>query len=335
MATSYGDADASLDPLKGKTVAFIGYGSQGRHQALNMKDSGLKVIVGLRNRSSPSWAEAERDGFEVTLVDDAAKRADLVILITPDETHEAVYRDSIHPYMKEGKTLGVSHAFSVYYGLVRPPSECDVVMIAPKAPGPTVRREFQSGFGVPCLVAVHQDASRRALQTALAWAKAIGATRAGVLQTTFKEEVETDHFGEIAVLCGGTAELVKAGFDTLVEAGYQPEAAYFECLHELKLIVDLIQEGGIEHMWDYVSTTAEYGGRRHGKSIVTSDTKKRMGKILKHIQSGNYAKELIAEQRAGMPTMKRMREEERNHPIELVGAELRKMMKRESAPGKK
>ncbi|MEM3086548.1 MAG: ketol-acid reductoisomerase [Halobacteria archaeon] len=334
MAKSYSDADASLDPLKGKTVAFVGYGSQGRHQALNMKDSGLKVLIGLRNRSSPSWAEAERDGFEATLVDDAAKRADLVILISPDETHEAVYRDSIHPHMKAGKTLGVSHAFSVYYGLVLPPKECDVVMIAPKAPGPTVRREFQNGFGVPCLVAVHQDASGKALQTALAWAKAIGSTRAGVLRTTFKEEVETDHFGEIAVLCGGTAELVKAGFDTLVEAGYQPEAAYFECLHELKLIVDLIQEGGIEHMWDCVSTTAEYGGRLHGKSVVTADTRKRMGKILKHIQSGNYAKELIAEQRAGMPTMKRMRDEERNHPLERVGADLRKMMKRQS-PAKK
>jgi len=327
MSKIYYEKDADINALNGRTVAFIGYGSQGRHQALNMRDSGLKVIIS-EQKGTDAWKQAEKDGFEVMTAEEASKRGDLIILLVSDEYHESVYKGSIHQNMRAGKTLGVSHAFSVFYELVKPPKDVDVIMIAPKGPGPLVRSRFLDGFGVPACIAVHQNPSGNALKAALAWAKAIGATRVGVIETTFKEEVETDHFGEIAVLCGGCAELIKAGFETLVEAGYQPEVAYFECLNELKLIVDLIYEGGLEHMWDFVSTTAEYGGRLHGKEIVSGNVKKRMKKLLRDIQSKKYAKELIAEQKAGLPTLQKLREQEKKHIIEKVGADLRSMMKK-------
>jgi ketol-acid reductoisomerase len=327
MAKIYYDADADLRILHDKTVAFIGYGSQGRHQALNMRDSGLSIIIA-EQPDTPAWEKAKDDGFHVMSAEKAAEEGDMVILLVPDELHGEVYKKSIHQSMKEGKTLGVSHAFSVYYELVKPPRDVDVVMVAPKAPGPTLRKTFLDGFGVPACIAIQQDASGDAKKKALAWAKGIGATRAGVIETTFREEVETDHFGEIAVLCGGCAELIKAGFETLVEAGYQPQVAYFECLNELKLIVDLIYEGGLEHMWSFVSTTAEYGGRKHGKKIIDSHTKERMKELLGRIRTGEYANELIQEQKKGMPELRELRESDRRHQIEEVGRELRRMMGR-------
>ncbi len=327
MVKIYYDEDADLKFMKGKTVAFIGYGSQGRHQALNMRDSGLHVIIA-EVPDSKAWKKAKADGFEVMTADKATGKASLVIIVVPDELHEDVYRNYIHDNLKEGTTIGVSHAYSLIYGLIKPPDCVDVVMIAPKAPGPTVRRTYEEGFGVPACIAVYQDCTGHALKTALAWGKAIGSTRAGVIVTTFKEEVETDHFGEVAVLCGGVAELIKAGFETLVEAGYQPEVAYFECLNELKLIVDLIYDGGLENMWDAVSNTAEYGGRVPGKTVITPKVKENMKKLLNRIQTGEHAREWILEQKAGMPVLNRMREMEKKHQIEEVGAKLRGMMRK-------
>lgn len=323
MPRIYRDSDADLGVLKGKKIAIIGYGSQGRHQALNLRDSGLDVIVA-EVEGTPAWNDAKRDGFEPTDASTASRDSDMIILLVPDELHGKVYNEQIAPHIR-GKTLGVSHAYSVFYGIVKPPRECDVVMVAPKGPGPLVRELFLKGSGIPACVAVAQDYSKNALSKALAWAKGIGSTRVGVIETTFREEVETDHFGEICVLCGGCVELIKAGFETLVEAGYQPEIAFFECCNELKLIVDLIYQGGIEYMWSCVSNTAEYGGRKYGKEIIGEDVKKRMRKMLKKIQKGEYAKELIKEQEKGMPTLEELRRKQKDHLIEKVGDEMRKL----------
>jgi ketol-acid reductoisomerase len=324
MTHIYYENDVGMEPLEDKTIAVIGYGAQGRHQSLNMRDSGLEVIVADNDRKACD--QAKKDGFEIVTADPAAERGDLIILLVPDELHESVYLDSIHHNMKAGKTLGFSHGYSILYGLIQPPEDVDVVMIAPKAPGPTVRSTYLDGFGVPACVAVHQDHSGDALKRALAWGKAIGSARAGIIETTFEEEVETDHFGEVAVLCGGCVELIRAGFEVLVEAGYQPEIAYFECLNELKLIVDLIHDGGIEHMWDAVSNTAEYGGRVAGKKIITKEVKDNMRELIGRIQRGEHARDWILEQKAGMPVLNRLRETERKHKIEEVGRELRAMM---------
>ncbi|MDY6958430.1 MAG: ketol-acid reductoisomerase [Halobacteriota archaeon] len=327
MAKVYYEEDASIDALKDKVVAVVGYGSQGRHQSLNMRDSGIKVIIA-ELEGTDAWNLAKEDGFEVVSADEATKRGDLIIIVVPDELHEPVYWNFIHDNLKEGKTIGVSHGYSIMYGLIRPPEGVDIVMIAPKAPGPTVRRTYTEGFGVPSCIAVEKDYSGNALKIALAWGNAIGSARVGIIETTIKEEVETDHFGEVAVLCGGCAELIKAGFETLVEAGYQPEIAYFECLNELKLIVDLIYDGGIEYMWDAVSNTAEYGGRVPGKDIVTPDVKENMKALLKDIQNGEHARNWILEQKAGMPVLNRLRAVESKHQIEEVGRNLRSMMRK-------
>jgi len=327
MAKVYYEEDASIDALKGKVVAVVGYGSQGRHQSLNMRDSGLEVIIA-ELEGTDAWKQAKDDGFEVVGADEATKRGDLIIIVVPDELHEPVYWNFIHDNLKEGKTIGVSHGYSVLYELIKPPKNVDIVMIAPKAPGPTVRITYTEGFGVPSCIAIENDYSGNALKTALAWGNAIGSARVGIIETTIKEEVETDHFGEVAVLCGGCAELIKAGFEVLVEAGYQPEIAYFECLNELKLIVDLIYDGGIEYMWDAVSNTAEYGGRVPGKKIVTPDVKENMQQLIRDIQNGEHAKNWILEQKAGMPVLNRLRAAEKEHQIEEVGRQLRSMMRK-------
>jgi ketol-acid reductoisomerase len=329
MVQIFYEKDADINALKGKTVAVVGYGSQGKHQALNIRDSGIDVIIAEKS-GIPAWEQAEEDGFTVTSADEATRKADLIILVVPDELHEPVYRNYIHENLTPGKALGVCHGYSILYGLVDPPEGVDVIMIAPKAPGPTVRRTYQEGFGVPACVAVERDCTGNALKTALAWGAAIGSARVGIIETAIKEEVETDHFGEVAVLCGGCAELIRAGFETLVEAGYQPEVAYFECLNELKLIVDLIYEGGIEHMWDAVSNTAEYGGRITGKQIITSEVKDNMRALIKSIQAGEHAQNWIQEQKAGMPVLNRLRATEKEHQIEKVGASLRGMMRRKT-----
>lgn len=327
MAKVYYEEDVDIAPLKDKTVAVVGYGSQGKHQAMNMRDSGLEVIIA-EKPGVPPWKNAEDDGFTVLTADEATRQADLIILVVPDELHEPVYWNFIHENLAPGKTLGVCHGYSIQYGLVDPPEGVDVIMIAPKAPGPTVRRTYEEGFGVPACVAVERDSSGNALKTALAWGNAIGSARVGIIETTIVEEVETDHFGEVAVLCGGCVELIRAGFETLVEAGYQPEIAYFECLNELKLIVDLIYEGGIEYMWDAVSNTAEYGGRVKGKQIITSDVKENMRNLIRGIQAGEHAQDWIDEQKAGMPELNSLRSTEKEHQIEKVGASLRSMMRR-------
>jgi ketol-acid reductoisomerase len=326
MTRIYYEEDADTKVLKDDVIAVVGYGSQGRNQSQNMRDSGLNVVIAEVEGEKP-WKSAEKDEFEVMTADEASKKADMIILLVPDELHERVYTNDLHENMKSGKTLGVSHGYSVLYNLIKPPKDVDVVMIAPKAPGPTVRGRYLDGSGVPSCVAVEQDHTGKALAKALAWGKAIGSTRAGIIETTFKEEVETDHFGEVAVLCGGCTELVRSGFEVLVEEGYQPEIAYFECLNELKLIVDLIHDGGIEYMWDAVSNTAEYGGRVVGKRIITEEVKDNMHELIKRIQRGEHAKEWILEQKAGMPVLNRLRDIEKGHQIEKVGRELRKMMK--------
>ncbi|HIH78444.1 MAG TPA: ketol-acid reductoisomerase [Halobacteria archaeon] len=325
MAKIYYDKDVKLDVLKGKKIAVIGYGSQGRHQALNMKDSGFDVIIGQREGKSAD--DARKDGFEVVSAVDAAKKGDLIILTVPDELHESIYNE-IKSNITEGKALGVCHGFSILYGLINPPENIDVVMIAPKAPGPTVRSTYVGGSGVPSAIAVYQDYTGKALQKALAWGHAIGSGRVGIIETTFAEEVETDLFGEITVLCGGVAELIKAGFETLVDAGYQPEIAYFECCNELKLIVDLIYNGGLENMWYSVSNTAEYGGRIYGKEIIDDSVKENMRDMIDFIRSGRYGRDVILEQRTNMNQLKRYRELEKDELIEVVGKKLRGMMKR-------
>jgi ketol-acid reductoisomerase len=325
MARVYYDADADLNHLQGKVVAIIGYGSQGHAHALNLRDSGVEVHIGLYE-GSRSREKAEAAGLRVHPVAEAVRKAQVVMVLTPDTGQGALYGESIAPYLNADKTLMFAHAFSIHYREIVPPPGVDVSMVAPKAPGHRVREVFSQGGGTPALVAVHQDASGQALPRALAYARALGCTRAGVLQTSFAEEVETDLFGEQAVLCGGVSALVKAGFETLVEAGYQPEIAYFECLHELKLIVDLFYQGGLNYMRYSVSDTAEYGDYVAGPQIVTEDTKKAMKRLLARVRDGSFAREWIAENRNGRPNFNRMRAREAEHPLERVGRELRRRM---------
>ena len=325
MATIWYDKDADISRLKGRTVAIIGYGSQGHAHALNLRDSGMSVVVGL-HATSKSAAKAKADGLTVLSVDEAAKHADIVMILTPDTGQKKLYDSSIAPHLKAGKTLMFAHGFNIRFGQIVPPADVDVSMVAPKAPGHRVRELFQEGEGTPALLAVEQNASGHAREDALAYARALGATRAGVLETTFAEETETDLFGEQAVLCGGTAALVKAGFQTLVDAGYQPEVAYFECLHELKLIVDLMYRGGLNYMRYSISDTAEHGDYTAGPRIVTEATRGEMKKILQEIQDGAYAQKWIEENRNGRPTFEATREREKDLLIEKVGAELRAKM---------
>ncbi len=324
MAQLFYDSDADLSLLNGKTVAIIGYGSQGHAHALNLKDSGVNVVVGLYD-GSRSAAKARADGLEVLSVADACAKADWIMVLLPDEAQKAVYATEIAPHLSAGKVLSFAHGFNIRFGLIQPPADVDVVMIAPKGPGHTVRWEYQNGQGVPALFAIQQDASGNARALAMAYAKAIGGTRAGILETNFKEETETDLFGEQAVLCGGLSELVKAGFETLVEAGYQPELAYFECLHEVKLIVDLMVKGGLTAMRDSISNTAEYGDYVSGPRLITADTKAEMKRILADIQDGTFARNFVAECDAGKPEMAKARERDAAHPIEQVGKGLRSM----------
>ncbi len=319
------DTDANMDILRGKKIAIIGYGSQGHAQAQNLRDSGLQVVVGARS-GGPGYEKAVEDGFSPVSAREAAEQADVIQLLTPDHGQAALYRNDVAPSMGAGKTLLFSHGFNIHYGQILPPAEADVVMVAPKGPGHLVRSEYVRGAGVPALVAVHQDASGNALQTALAYAAGIGATRAGVIETSFKEETETDLFGEQAVLCGGVSELIKAGFDTLVQAGYQPEIAFFECMHELKLIVDLIYRGGLAYMRYSISDTAEYGDFSRGKRVVNDQTRAEMKKILEEIQSGTFAREWILENQAGRPMFQSIRNREKALLVEQVGAKLRAMM---------
>lgn len=325
MATMYYDKDCDPSALAGKTIAIIGYGSQGHAHALNLRDSGHTVVVGLYE-GSKSWKEAEGKGFTVMTAADAAEAADVVMILIHDERQARLYAESVAPAMRAGKTLAFAHGFNIHYKQITPPEDVDVVMIAPKGPGHTVRSQYEEGRGVPCLVAVHRDASGRARQTALAYASGIGGGRAGILETTFREETETDLFGEQAVLCGGVTALMKAGFETLVEAGYQPESAYFECVHEMKLIIDLVVQKGIGFMRYSISDTAEYGDYTVGRRIVTDETKKEMRKVLGEIQDGTFARNWILENQANRPYFNRMRDIEAAHPVEKVGRELRSMM---------
>ncbi|MCS7199981.1 MAG: ketol-acid reductoisomerase [Caldimicrobium sp.] len=321
----YYEQDADLGVLKEKVIAILGYGSQGHAHALNLRDSGLRVIVGLKP-GGPSWERAKSDGFEPMLPKEACEQADLIMILVPDQTQPILYKECIEPVLTPGKMLLFAHGFNIHFGQITPPPEVDVAMVAPKGPGHLVRREFERGAGVPCLIAIHQDATGSAFPKALAYAKGIGGTRAGVIETTFKEETETDLFGEQAVLCGGVSALIKAGFETLVEAGYQPEIAYFECLHELKLIVDLIYEGGLTFMRYSISDTAEYGDLTRGPRIINEEVKAEMRRILKEIQSGQFAREWILENQAGRPVLNALRKREAQHPIEAVGQRLRAMM---------
>jgi ketol-acid reductoisomerase len=325
MPNRYYEKDGNLKNLEGKTVAIIGYGSQGHAHALNLRDSGVNVVVGLPS-TSKSVAKAEAAGLKVMRVADAAKLADVVMILVPDHIQADLYNSDIAPHMKKGKTLMFAHGFNIHFGFIKPPADVDVTMIAPKGPGHRVRELYADGSGVPALVAVHQDASGKALQNALAYALALGALRAGVISTTFREETESDLFGEQAVLCGGVAALIRAGFETLVAAGYAPEIAYFECLHEVKLIVDLIYEGGLNYMRFSVSDTAEYGDYTRGPRVVNDQTRAEMKKILNEIQSGQFAREWMEENRTGRKKFLEMRESQHDQKVEVVGAELRKMM---------
>lgn len=325
MAKLYYDEDANLDLLKGKKVAVIGYGSQGHAHALNLKESGVDVTVGLYE-GSKSWKRAEAAGLKVSTTAEAVKECDIIMLLIPDEKQAKLYREDVEPNLKEGKALAFAHGFNIHYGQIKPPSYIDVFMVAPKGPGHIVRRQYTEGNGVPDLIAVYADHSGKAKDYALAYAKGIGGTRAGVLETTFKEETETDLFGEQAVLCGGVSALMKAGFETLVEAGYQPESAYFECMHEMKLIVDLINQGGLSMMRYSISDTAEYGDYVTGSRIITEETKKEMKKVLTEIQNGTFAKNWLVENQVGRPYFNSMRRIEAEHQVEKVGKELRKMM---------
>jgi ketol-acid reductoisomerase len=319
------DDDADLSLLDGKTIAIIGYGSQGHAHALNLKDSGASVVVGLRADSS-SKAKAEQHGLRIVEPADAASEGDVVMMLVPDELHRQVWESGVKDGIASGNLLMFGHGFSIHYGEVVPPPDVDVALVAPKGPGHLVRRQYVDGTGVPGLVAVHQDATGNALATALAYAKGIGCTRAGVIETTFKDETETDLFGEQAVLCGGVTELVRAGYETLVDAGYDPRLAYFECLHELKLIVDLMYEKGIAGMRYSISNTAEYGDMTRGSRVISDESRAAMKKLLQEIQSGDFAREWIAENRAGQENFKRMREEQSGHQVEVVGRELRAQM---------
>ena len=322
MARMYYDNDANLDLLSNKTVAIIGYGSQGHAHALNLKDSGVNVVVGLYP-GSKSKAKAEAAGLKVLDVAEAAAAADMIMILLPDEVQKTVYKNEIEPNLTEGNILAFAHGFNIHFGQIVPPESVDVVMIAPKGPGHLVRRTYEQGQGVPCLFAVYQNASTQARDRAMAYAKGIGGTRAGILETTFREETETDLFGEQAVLCGGLSALIKTGFETLIEAGYQPELAYFECLHEVKLIVDLVVEGGLAKMRDSISNTAEYGDYTRGPRVVNQATKAEMRKILQEIQSGQFAREFVLENQSGKPGFTAMRRQEAEHPIEEVGKDVR------------
>jgi ketol-acid reductoisomerase len=324
-ATIYYDKDADLAALKGKTVAIIGYGSQGHAHAQNLRDSGVNVIVGQRP-GGKNYDLAKSHGFEPMSADEAAREADIVNMLLPDELQGDTYRDHIRPHLEPGNVLMCSHGFNLHFGFVKAPEGVDTLLVAPKGPGHLVRSEFVSGGGVPCLIATGDGASDETFRIGLAYAKGIGGTRAGVIHTTIAEETETDLFGEQAVLCGGVSALVKAGFETLVEAGYQPEMAYFECMHELKLIVDLFYQGGLNYMRYSVSNTAEYGDYTRGPRIITEETKQEMKRILKEVQGGAFAKEWIAENKAGAANFKAMRERDRDHPVEQVGRKLRKLM---------
>ncbi|MCS6776624.1 MAG: ketol-acid reductoisomerase [Chloroherpetonaceae bacterium] len=323
-AKVYYDSDADLRVLNGKTIAVIGYGSQGHAHALNLRDSGVNVIVGARK--GKSWAAAENDGLTVMTVSEASEAADIIMILVNDEYQAELYRTQIEPSLKPGNALAFGHGFNIHFGQIVPPDHVDVFMVAPKGPGHLVRRVYTEGKGVPCLIAVHQNPTGDARNIALAYAKAIGGTRAGVLETTFQEETETDLFGEQAVLCGGTTALVKAAFETLVEAGYQPEIAYFECLHELKLIVDLMYEAGIAGMRHSISDTAQYGDMTRGPRLIDEHVRQTMREMLREIQTGKFAKEWILENRAGRPEFRALEQRDRNHAIEQVGRQLRAMM---------
>lgn len=325
MATIYRDKDADLRVLRDKTIAIIGYGNQGHAQGANLKDSGLDVIAA-DLKDSPAWKRAEKDGIRVMTVPEASKEADFIQILLPDELQPKIYREQIAPYLEEGNILGFSHGFNIHFNQIIPPEYVDVVMVAPKGPGDLVRRQFMEGKGVPCLIAVKQDYSKSAKRIALAYSKGIGGTRAGVLETTFAEETETDLFGEQVDLCGGVTAMIKAAFEIMVQAGYQPEIAYFEACHELKLITDLIHEGGLMKMWNSVSNTAEYGGLTRGDRIINEQSREAMWEILEEIRSGKFAREWILESQAGLPVKKALEQQESEHLIEKVGAELRAMM---------
>jgi len=321
----YYESDASLDFLKDKKIAVLGFGSQGHAHALNLKDSGMNVCVGLR-KSSPRWAKAETLGLQVKTVSDASAWAEVIMILLPDQMQKEIYDKDIAQHVTSGKTIAFGHGFNIHYKQIVSPVDVNVMMIAPKSPGHLVRRTFTEGSGVPCLIAIYQDPSGKTKDLALAWAKGIGGTKAGVIETNFKDETETDLFGEQAVLCGGSAELIKAGFETLTEAGYPSDLAYFECMHEMKLIVDLYYEGGLSRMNYSVSDTAEYGGMTRGPRIITHETKNEMKKILAEIQSGKFANEWLAEYKAGGPNFNKLRKSNHEHSIETVGAKLRGMM---------
>ena len=325
MAKIYYDKDANLDLLKGKTIGIIGFGSQGHAQSQNLRDSGCQVIVA-ELPGTPAWKAAKKAGFEVATAADVAKKADIIVMLAPDTLQPRIYRESIEREMTSGKTLMFAHGFSIHFSQILPPADVDVSMIAPKCPGHMLRRLYTEGSGPPALVAIHQNPSRKAKEVALAYAKGIGCTRAGVLETTFAEETETDLFGEQTVLCGGVSSLIKAGFETLVEAGYQPEIAYFEVCHELKLIIDLIYQGGLSYMRYSVSDTAEYGDYTRGPRVINEFVKEEMRQILAEIQDGSFASEWILENQAGRPSFNAMKRREVEHPIEVVGKKLRSMM---------
>ncbi len=325
MTKIYTTKDVNPDAMKDETIAIIGYGSQGHAHAQNLRDSGFNVIVGAR-RGGPSWSKAEAAGFEVYEMADAAEMADLIAILTPDMAQAEIFEKHIKDHLKDGDALMFAHGFSVHYKRIKPPTNVDVMLVAPKGPGALVRREFEIGRGVPALFAVQQDASGKARDRAMAYAHGVGGTKGGVIETSFSEETETDLFGEQAVLCGGASELIVKGFETLVEAGYQPEVAYFECLHEMKLIVDLLNEGGMAKMYDFISETAKYGDFVSGPRVINEDTKDRMRDVLKDIQDGTFAKNWIRENEEGLPNYRRIEAEDRAHQIETVGRDLRSRM---------